>query len=214
MKTYSLNQLGRYPIYLKLLKEFFDEGVDIVSSPLIAKRLGYSEEQVRKDLQNVASEVGRPKKGREVKQLIEDIETFLGYRDSTSAVIIGVGHLGAALLNFPSFSEMGLEILAGFDSDPKLLWTRVGGKEIFPVAMLKDILPRLNVHIVIIAVPASAAQSVAEQAVASGAKAIWNFAPTHLDLPDNIVVEDVNLASSLAVLSHRLNVALAKEEKK
>ena len=79
--------------------------------------------------------------------------------------------------------------------------------------MIKEILPRLNAHIVILAVPASAAQEAADLAVESGAKAIWNFAPTHLDLPDGIVVEDVNLASSLAVLSHRLNVMLAKEEK-
>lgn len=213
MKTYSLNQLGRYPVYLKLLKEYADSGVEIISSPLIARRLGFSEEQVRKDLQNVSSEAGRPKKGREVKQLIDDIETFLGYRDSTSAILIGVGHLGAALLNFPEFAKMGLEILAGFDTDPKLLWSRIGGKEIFPVSMIKEILPRLNAHIAILAVPASAAQEAAELAVESGAKAIWNFAPTHLDLPDGIVVEDVNLASSLAVLSHRLNVMLAKEEK-
>ena len=213
MKTYSLNQLGRYPVYLKLLKEYADSGVEIISSPLIAKRLGFSEEQVRKDLQNVSSEAGRPKKGREVKQLIDDIETFLGYRDSTSAVLIGVGNLGAALLNFPEFAKMGLEILAGFDTDPKLLWSRIGGKEIFPVSLIKEILPRLNAHIVILAVPASAAQEAADLAVESGAKAIWNFAPTHLDLPDGIVVEDVNLASSLAVLSHRLNVMLAKEEK-
>ena len=204
MKTYSLNQLGRYPIYLKLLKELHEGGVEIVSSPLIASRLGYSEEQVRKDLQNVSSEAGRPKKGRDIKLLIEDIETFLGYRDSTSAILIGVGHLGSALLNFPAFSEMGLEILAGFDSDPSLLWKRVGGKEIFP---------RLNAHIAILTVPAKVAQEVALLAVDGGAKAIWNFAPAHLDLPPDIVVENVNLASSLAVLSHRLNIALAKEEK-
>lgn len=213
MKTYSLNQLGRYPIYLKLLKELHEGGVEVVSSPLIASRLGYSEEQVRKDLQNVSSEAGRPKKGRDIKLLIEDIETFLGYRDSTSAILIGVGHLGSALLNFPAFSEMGLEILAGFDSDPSLLWKRVGGKEIFPISMLKEILPRLNAHIAILTVPAKVAQEVALLAVDGGAKAIWNFAPAHLDLPPDIVVENVNLASSLAVLSHRLNIALAKEEK-
>ena len=108
---------------------------------------------------------------------------------------------------------MGLEILTGFDSDPSLLWKRVGGKEIFPISMLKEILPRLNAHIAILTVPAKVAQEVALLAVDGGAKAIWNFAPAHLDLPPDIVVENVNLASSLAVLSHRLNIALAKEEK-
>ena len=214
MKTFSMNQLGRYPIYLKYFKELSEEGVETISSPRIAAKLGYSEEQVRKDLQNVSLEPGRPKKGRSLKQLIEDIETFLGYRDSTSAVVIGVGHLGQALLNFPSFKQMGLEILAGFDTNTSLVGTSIGGKRIFSLNELKTMLPRLNAHIAIITVPASVAQEVCDLAISSGAKALWNFAPTHLDVPSNIVVENVNLASSLAVLSHRLNIALAKQEEK
>lgn len=214
MKAFSMNQLGRYPIYLKYFKELNDEGVDTISSPRIAAKLGYSEEQVRKDLQNVSIEPGRPKKGRLVKQLIEDIETFLGYRDSTSAVVIGVGHLGSALINFPSFNQMGLEILAGFDNNKDLIGTSIGGKKIFSIDDISNILPRLNAHIVIITVPANSAQEVTNLAIKSGAKAIWNFAPTHLDVPSNVVIENVNLASSLAVLSHRLNIALAKEEEK
>ena len=214
MKTFSMNQLGRYPIYLKYFKELSDEGVETISSPRIAAKLGYSEEQVRKDLQNVSLEPGRPKKGRSLKQLIEDIETFLGYRDSTSAAVIGVGHLGQALLNFPSFKQMGLEILAGFDTNTSLVGTSIGGKRIFSLDELKTMLPRLNAHIAIITVPASVAQEVCDLAISSGAKALWNFAPTHLDVPSNIVVENVNLASSLAVLSHRLNIALAKQEEK
>ena len=178
MKTFSMNQLGRYPIYLKYFKELSDEGVETISSPRIAAKLGYSEEQVRKDLQNVSLEPGRPKKGRSLKQLIEDIETFLGYRDTS------------------------------------LVGTSIGGKRIFSLDELKTMLPRLNAHIAIITVPASVAQEVCDLAISSGAKALWNFAPTHLDVPSNIVVENVNLASSLAVLSHRLNIALAKQEEK
>ena len=91
MKTYSMNQLERYPVYLKYFKELQEKGEETISSPRIAAKLGYSEEQVRKDLQNVSLEPGRPKKGRSVRQLVNDIESFLGYRDSTSAVLIGVG---------------------------------------------------------------------------------------------------------------------------
>lgn len=212
MKAFSKNQLQRYPIYLKYFKELESQGVETISSPKIGKELGYSEEQIRKDLQAVSDEAGRPKKGREVRKLVETLEAFLGYRDSTTAVLIGTGHLGGALLNYPNFQEMGFKILAGFDVDPKKIGSEIAGKSVFPLDKLPNLLPRLNCHIVIITVPASAAQSVADLAIEFGAKAIWNFAPTHISVPDGIIVENVNLASSLAVLSHRLNEQIAKEE--
>ncbi len=210
---FSNNQLGRYPIYLKYFKELLSEGVEFVSSPRIAAKLGYSEEQVRKDLQAVSLEAGRPKKGRSVKQLVEDLESFLGYHEAASAVLIGCGHLGGALLNFPAFEEMGLQILAGFDSNPELVNKTLGGKMVFPVDRLPELMGQLKANIAILTVPASYAQGVCDLAIASGAKAIWNFAPVQLEVKEGVVVENVNLASSLAVLSHRLNVELAKEEK-
>lgn len=210
---YSNNQLGRYPIYLKYFRELLGEGCEFVSSPKVAAKLGYSEEQVRKDLQAVSLESGRPKKGRSVKQLVEDLESFLGYHDAASAVLIGVGHLGGALLNFPAFSEMGLEIIAGFDSNPSLIGKTVGGKMIFDAERLPELMGQLQANIAILTVPSAYAQQVAELAISSGAKAIWNFAPVQLDVKEGVVVENVNLASSLAVLSHRLNVELAKEGK-
>lgn len=212
MKSFSKNQLQRYPIYLKYFKQLAEQGVEDVSSPKIAKELGYSEEQIRKDLQAVSDEAGRPKKGRNLHQLIDTLESFLGYRDSTTAVVIGTGHLGGALLNYPNFQEMGLSILAGFDVDPSKIGTTIGGKEIFALDKLPNLLPRLNAHIVIVTVPAQVAQNVVDIAVESGALAVWNFAPTHINVPDNIVIENVNLASSLAVLSHRLNSELLTKE--
>jgi redox-sensing transcriptional repressor len=212
MKSFSKNQLQRYPIYLKYFKSLAEEGIEDVSSPKIAKELGYSEEQIRKDLQAVSDEAGRPKKGRSVRKLIETLEGFLGYRDSTTAVLVGVGHLGSALMNYPNFNEMGLSIIAGFDVDPAKIGTTVGGKEIFPLEKLPNLLPRLNAHIVIVTVPAGAAQEVVDTAVSSGALAVWNFAPTHINVPSHVVIENVNLASSLAVLSHRLNTLLSKED--
>jgi redox-sensing transcriptional repressor len=107
---------------------------------------------------------------------------------------------------------MGLSILAGFDVDPNKIGTTIGGKEIFALDKLPNLLPRLNAHIVIVTVPAQVAQNVVDIAVESGALAVWNFAPTHINVPDNIVIENVNLASSLAVLSHRLNSELLTKE--
>lgn len=212
MKTYSKNQLQRYPIYLKYLKELFDEGMETISSPKIAKELGYSEEQIRKDLQAICSEAGRPKKGRDIRKLIETLESFLGYRDTTTAVLIGTGHLGGALLRYPNFSEMGFKIVAGFDVDPKKIGTTINGKPVYSLDDFEKVFPTLASRIVIICVPANAAQAVVDLAVKNDARGIWNFAPTHVTAPSNVVIENVNLSSSLAVLSHRLNEELAKEE--
>ncbi len=212
MKTYSKNQLQRYPIYLKYLKELFDEGMETISSPKIAKELGYSEEQIRKDLQAICSEAGRPKKGRDIRKLIETLESFLGYRDTTTAVLIGTGHLGGALLRYPNFSEMGFKIVAGFDVDPKKIGTTINEKPVYSLDDFEKVFPTLASRIVIICVPANAAQAVVDLAVKNDARGIWNFAPTHVTAPSNVVIENVNLSSSLAVLSHRLNEELAKEE--
>lgn len=214
MDSFSKNQLERYPIYLKYFKELEMAGVVETSSPKIAERLGYSQEQVRKDLQAISSEPGKPKKGRNVLQVIGDIESFLGYRNALKAVLVGTGHLGGALLNYPTFHEMGLEIVAGFDNDEKKVGGKIGGKTVHPLSELPNKLQELGAKIVVICVPASSAQAVCDLAVKSGAQAIWNFAPSSLVAPKNVVIENVNLASSLAVLSHRLNANILKEEAK
>lgn len=207
MKKFSKNQLERYPFYLKYFKELQAEGVETISSPKIAKVLGYSEEQIRKDLQAVSSIPGRPKKGRNVDKLVDTLETFLGYKGETNAVIIGCGHLGLALLHYPNFDDMGLSIVAGFDVEPSLIGKKIDSKQIYDLKEIGDIFPRVGGEIAIVAVPASAAQSAIDAAVKAGAKGIWNFAPTHVTVPNHVVIENFNFSSSLAVLMHRLNRA-------
>ena len=204
MKRYSKNQLQRYPIYLKYLRQLKEQGYTSVSSPLIAKELGYSEEQIRKDLQLVSNEAGRPKKGRNIDKLIETLENFLGYCSQANALLIGAGHLGNALMNFPSFEEMGITIAAGFDSDPNKIGTVTNGKKILDMKELPQYIKDYKAHIVILTVPANVAQKVTDYAVESGARAIWNFAPTTINLPDNILVKNENLAASLAALTAEL----------
>ena len=211
MKSFSKNQLQRYPIYLKLFRSLLEVGETTISSPQIAKELGYSEEQIRKDLQAVSDEPGRPKKGRDLHQLVDTLESFLGYREDTVAILIGVGHLGNALLNYPNFDGMGLSIVGAFDNDPKKIGLKINNKTIYDSKELMERLPKLKAKIAIICVPASVAQEVVDKAITSGAKGIWNFAPTHINVPRGVVIENVNLASSLAVLSHRLNEELSKE---
>ncbi len=205
MKKFSKNQLERYPIYLKYFKELQSEGIETVSSPKIAKVLGYSEEQIRKDLQAVSTTPGRPKKGRNIAKLVDTLETFLGYKGEVKAVIIGCGHLGQALLHYPNFDDMGLRIVAGFDVDPSLIGNEMDGKTIYHLDDLKEKLSQLGGEVAIITVPATHAQDAVDKAVEAGAKGIWNFAPTHITVPSKVVIENFNFSSSLAVLMHNLN---------
>ncbi|MCI1244353.1 MAG: redox-sensing transcriptional repressor Rex [Bacilli bacterium] len=210
MRVFSKNQLQRYPIYLKFFKELQAEGTENISSPKIARALGYSEEQIRKDLQAVSDSAGRPKKGRSVDKLIDNIESFLGYRGKTEAFLLGTGHLGAALLNYPGFQEMGLSITEGFDADIGKIGKTVGSKSVLDIRDLPTEMAKRHCRIVVLTVPASVAQKVADFAIGCGALGIWNFTPAHINVPDGVVIENVNLASSLAVLNHRLNEKMAK----
>lgn len=205
MKKYSKNQLERYPIYLKYFKELEAQGVETISSPKIAKVLGYSEEQIRKDLQAVSVVPGRPKKGRNIAKLVDTLETFLGYKGETKAVIIGCGHLGQALLHYPNFADMGLSIVGGFDVEEDLIGKKIDGKEIYALDKIKEVLPQLGGEIAIVTVPATYAQEVIDLAVAAGVKGIWNFAPIHVTAPSRVVIENFNFSSSLAVLMHHLS---------
>ena len=200
----STKQLERFPIYLNHLLALKKEGKINTSAPQIAAVLGFSEEQVRKDLQVVTKSSGKPKAGRVIDELIHDINEFLGYGDTTGAVVVGCGHLGEAFMKYEGFLEYGLEILAGFDVASKKIGKIINGKKIYSMSNLEKIIMQLNVQIAIITVPSDEAQGVVDRLVNCGIKGIWNFANVHISAPDDVVIETVNLASSLAVLSHKL----------
>lgn len=204
MNKISNNQLERYPLYLKYFKELESEGITLISASVIGNKLGYSQEQVRKDLQAISSIEGKPKKGREIKQLIDDLETFLGYKKIRTAVVMGVGRLGGALMHYPYFEEYGLQIVAGFDKEASKLGLTDEGKTVYSCDDFSSIMKEIKADIAIISVPASQAQRVVNLAIDNGVKGIWNFAPTHIVVPEGIALENVNLSSSLAILTHKL----------
>ena len=207
----SKSVLKRLPGYLAYLKNMPENAPTHISATALANALGMGEVQVRKDLAMV-SDGGRPKIGYQRESLIDDIEQFLGYDNTTDAVLIGAGKLGQALMGYKGFDEYGLNILAAFDANPKMERTEEG-KPIYPISKLTQYCRSHKVLMGIITVPAESAQEVADQLIAGGVKAIWNFAPTHLDVPPNILVQNENMATSLAVLSVHLRAAM-KEEKK
>ena len=208
VKTPSKNQLRRFPIYLSYLRERQAEGMTLISSPQIASSLNLSEEQVRKDLNLVSSRSGKPKIGRDIKLLIFDIEEFLGYRDSRKAILVGAGHLGRALLAHDGFSSYGLDIICAFDNDINKVDCIFNNKNIYSLSKLEQITQESNVHIGIITVPQKYAQETCNKLVEVGIKAIWNFTMAVLEVPEDVIVQNENMASSLAILSNKLKERL------
>lgn len=209
-KKVSKSVLKRLPGYLAYLKNMPENSPPNISATALANALGMGEVQVRKDLAMV-SDGGRPKIGYLREALIDDIEQFLGYDNTTDAILIGAGKLGQALMGYSGFDEYGLNILAAFDAKPQMTRTEEG-KPVYPIEKLPQFCKSHKVLMGIITVPAEGAQSVADQLIAVGVKAIWNFAPVHLDVPAGTLVQNENMATSLAVLSVHLQAQI-KEEK-
>lgn len=212
MRQVTVQTLRRLPVYLDYLKSLAPEPPEHISATTIAEALRLGEVQVRKDLALVSGG-GRPKLGYCTAELIADLEEFLGYDDVKSAVLIGAGHLGLALLSYEGFKKCGLDIVAGFDINPDLIGTEYCGKPILAMDKLGELCDRLNLHIGIITVPGFWAQGVCDILIEHGIKAIWNFAPTHLVVPEGILVQHENMAASLAMLSNHLYDELKQREK-
>ena len=199
--------IARLPAYLRYLKEKQAKGEKKASSTAIAEEMHLNAVQVRKDLALV-SDGGRPKVGYNRKALIDDIEQFFGYDYTNTAVIVGSGKLGKALLDYVGFAEYGLNVAAAFDVDESIVGTLESGKPILHISQLEQFCRDNKVLIGIITVPAAHAQEVCDLLVNNGIKAIWNFAPTHIDAPADILVQYENMATSLAVLSKHLSAQI------
>ena len=201
-KKISKSVLRRLPGYHAYLKSLQDSASPYISATALAAALGMGEVQVRKDLAMV-SDGGRPKIGYLRESLIEDIEQFLGYDNTTDAILVGAGRLGQALLGYSGFDEYGLNILAAFDIRPETK-RKDSGKPIYPLDDLVPFCRERKIQMGIITVPTEFAQDACDLMIKAGIKAIWTFAPTHLDVPDNVMVHNENMANSLAVLSMHL----------
>ena len=198
----SLTTLRRLPTYLRYFRDKSSSGVSYLSSVAIAKDMDLSPMVVKKDLAVAILTEGKPKVGYHLESLINDIETFLGYTNKKDAVIVGVGQLGRALMSYEGFANYGLNIVVGFDTDETI--HDVAGKKVLMMDRFTNLVSRMNIHIGIITVNKEKAQQIAEMMVEAGIKAIWNWAPIQLRLPDDIVIKQEDLAASLAELSVKL----------
>ena len=200
-KPVSRKLLKRLPIYLNYLKNLPEDSPN-VSATAMAKALELGDVQVRKDLAKIST--GRRRTGRNRHQLMQDIENYLNFAEETGTVVVGAGKLGRALLDYAGFEEAGFNVMAGFDTEPSIDISE-GGKPIYPFSRLEHFCKHYDVHIGVIAVPEESAQSVCDTLVACGVRAIWNFAPVHLQVPEYVIVQSENLAVSLTSLRVQLN---------
>ena len=203
---FPLPTIRRYPIYLRCIREMTAAGELHISSAVVAEKLGLDPVLTRKDLA-MAGVPGKPRRGYPAKKLQDALNHALGWDNTTDAVLIGAGSLGNALLGYSGFEEQNLSIIVAFDSNPGLLGLALHGVKVRPMEDLPRFVKRMKIKLGILTVPNAAAQSCADQLVAAGIRGIWNFSSVQLEVPQGIVVQNVDLAQSLAILSHAITTA-------
>ncbi|MDD2332261.1 MAG: redox-sensing transcriptional repressor Rex [Candidatus Cloacimonetes bacterium] len=203
MTKIPTSTLKRLPQYLEVLNQLRRAGLKAVSATKISVFADVHQTLVRKDLAFTGEE-NVPKQGYRILELIKAIEECLNWNDTSPCYLVGVGHLGSALLGYQEFAQKGLSIVAGFDNEPRLIDTVVHGIPVYSVLDFHAMAKRQDIRIGIISVPPESAQFVADIMIHSGIKAIWNFTPQKIQVPAGIIVEYVDMFASLAVLSRRL----------
>jgi len=207
----SIPTIKRFPSYLRLLRQYKEDGQIWISATKLASDLDLTAIQVRKDMAGTGVE-GKPKVGFEINALIAAITKNLGWDNTTDAVLIGAGHLGVALSRYDGFGTYGLRIVAAFEKDPNKVGLPIGRTFVLPMEKLSSYIKEHSVNIAVITVPAESAQEVADQLVEAGIKGIWNFAPKDLKLPPHIVIQRTDLATSFAVLSAKCRRCFQEDE--
>jgi redox-sensing transcriptional repressor len=188
----------RFSLYLRETESLLESGTRTVSSGELSALLALNDAQVRRDLGHLGVR-GRPGIGYRLTPLIDRLRGALGVDRSRNVVIIGAGRIGRALIEYPRFGARGFRIVAVFDTNPKLIGRQVDGHTVRGIEDLASIIEAEDIEMGIIAVPESAAESVAESLVAAGVTGLLNFAPCRLDVDAEVV--DVDLSSSLEELA-------------
>ena len=196
--------LRRLPWYLSNIKLMKDKGEQYVSSTQISKEINIDASQIAKDLSYVNIS-GRTRVGYNIDALIEVLESFLGFTNMHKAFLFGVGSLGAALLRDSGLHHFGLEIVAAFDVNPELVRKDLNGIPIFHSDDFETKMKEYDVNIGVLTVPINIAQEITNKMVDGGIKAVWNFTPFRIRVPENIVVQNTSLYAHLAVMFNRLN---------
>jgi len=200
--------IDRLPLYFRTLRHIQEEGIEIISSEELGRRIGVTPEQIRKDLASFG-EFGKKGVGYFVRELIRNIGEILGLHRNWNIAIIGIGHLGWALANYKNFSSLGFNLAAIFDVDLSKVGLTINGVEVQHVNSLEEVLQQRQIHIGVITVPAEQAQKVADRLVEAGVKGIWNFAPLRINVPGHVRIISEDLSVGLSSLSYFLSRQLS-----
>lgn len=204
--------IKRLPWYLSYVNTLAEQGIENVSSTQISKALSVDSSQIAKDL-SFLNIKGKTRIGYSVVELLECLTSFLGFKREHKAVIIGVGNLGSALIQDKGLANFGLNIIAGFDTRKDLIGKEVYGVPIYDIAEIKERETELHACVGILTLPVDKAQDAADLLVDAGVKAIWNFTPRRILVPEGTIMKSTSIYAHLALMYNRLD-ALGAEEKK
>ena len=206
MEGHDISQavIRRLPRYYRYLGELMEQGVERISSNDLSKTMKVTASQIRQDLNNFGG-FGQQGYGYNVKYLYTEIGKILGLDENHNYIIIGAGNLGQALANYQSFEKRGFILKGLFDVNPALKGKTVRGIPIRMMEDLKDFIQENHIEIGVLTIPKEKAVEVANLLVDNDIRAIWNFAHTDLNLPDNVIVENVHLSESLMRLSYNIS---------
>ena len=198
-KNISMAVIKRLPKYYRYLDELMRNEVDRISSKELGEKIGFTASQIRQDL-NCFGDFGQQGYGYNVTELYNQIKSILGLDRGYKAALVGAGNIGQAVSNYSRFEDLGFRIDAIFDANPKLIGMKIKDVEIRDIDEMKPILESEKIDIGIICVPRKNAQNVADDLIKGGVRAIWNFAPVDLIVPNHVKVENVHLSESLMTL--------------
>ncbi|SHH36299.1 redox-sensing transcriptional repressor Rex [Tepidibacter thalassicus] len=203
-KHISMAVIRRLPKYHRYLKDLLERDIHRISSKELSEIIGFTASQIRQDLNNFGG-FGQQGYGYNVEELYNEIGKILGLNNVYKTIIVGAGNLGQAIANYSGFQKSGFEIKALFEANPRFIGLKIRELEILDVEIMEDYIKENDIKIAVICTPKESAQDVADKLVRAGINGIWNFAPVDLELPEDVVVENVHLTESLFTLSYLLN---------
>jgi redox-sensing transcriptional repressor len=195
--------IGRLPVYLRALQRMADKGIQTTSSQELGERVGISAAQIRKDISQFG-EFGKQGTGYRISFLSDKLREILNINRIWDVAVIGAGDMGHALANYPGFVNRGFRIAMVFDSDPAKIGQQIGDYSVQDAAGLVNKIREANIKVAMLTVPASAAQEVADKLVEAGIKAILNYAPISLTVPEGVRVQHIDPATHLQRMTYYL----------
>ncbi len=203
-KVISPAVIKRLPRYYRYLGDLLRNDVVRISSKELSRKMNVTASQIRQDLNNFGG-FGQQGYGYNVEYLYNEIAKILGLNDRNNIIIIGAGNLGQALANNSDFIHNGFNIIGLFDVNPKVIGKKINGAEVYDIDRLEEFIAGHDVKIAALTLPKNSAVRIAGRLADLGVKAIWNFAPVDLNLPEDVIIENVHLSESIMTLSYRIH---------